>query len=466
VLLLLVTAMLWETLLTSERVHNVGRHGHKPPSSTADDVATNYQEDIERILYSPAFRRLQNKTQVHPLPKSDYPRTRLTHSLEVAQVARIIGTAIGKRLVPDKNKKFPKNHTPGDLGDIVYAACLAHDVGNPPFGHNGEEAIQSWFSENDDNPIVKAVLKDRTKKYDFLNFDGNAQTFRILTRLQSWRQEGGLQLSYAVLGTFMKYPFSSKVGETIYKKKKFGFMQEDAETACRILDKLGLKRLSSDHYARHPLAFICEAADDICYRTTDIEDGYKAGVISFTDAEGLLRGLADGRYLGRYADVERDDDKIQYLRSTAISTLIDDVFNTFLHHRYGEIMEGKFDGGLLEVGKHKKQIDAVAEVCDKKLYVERSKMEIEAAGYHVIHFLLTKFGNMLKEYYRVGNDKDLSAQSRNLYNLFPKDNLQRRIAKDEYKLCCYLVDFISGMSDRYAVDLYKKISGIGISLGV
>jgi dGTPase len=308
-------AMDWEKLLTEQRFRTV--HMQQEPPIARHHVTT-FQEDIERILYSAAFRRLQNKTQVHPLPSSDYYRTRLTHSLEVAQVARIIGTSVGRILI-DEKKVLPNGRHAGDLGDIVYAACLAHDIGNPPFGHNGEYAIQSWFEENKDrNPMVATALADEQKKYDMLHFDGNAQMFRILTRLQGWRKRGGLQLSYAVMAASMNYPFSSKVGHDKYGKKKFGFFQDDSESANSIFEKVGLTKKDSNNYARHPLAFICEAADDICYRSTDIEDGVKARIIPFSRGEELLKGAAAEKYSKRYGDVRSPDDKIQYLRSTAI----------------------------------------------------------------------------------------------------------------------------------------------------
>jgi dGTPase len=457
--------MEWQQLLTDERFRSIKiePRSHEPPVAKKENPVTTFQEDIERILYSSAFRRLQNKTQVHPLPNSDYYRTRLTHSLEVAQVARIIGTSIGRYLLEEWNA-LPDGTHPADIGDIVYAACLAHDIGNPPFGHNGEYAIQSWFEENQKhNSIVAGALADEQKRYDLLNFDGNAQMFRILTRLQEWRRRGGLQLSCAVMGASAKYPFSSKVGHEHYQKKKFGFMQDDADGANKIFRKLDLPRLDANHYARHPLAFICEAADDICYRATDIEDGVKAGIIPFSKGERLLKGIAAKKYRARYDDIDLDDDKIKYLRSTAISTLIDAAYATFLD-RYDDIMSGKCEPSLLEACNYAKQLNAIAQECRDTLYVERRKMETEAAGYHVIHFLLDKFGGMLAEYSERGVSR-MSRKSENLFYLFPKDNLSPVVSKDHYKLCCYLVDFVSGMSDRHAVDLFKKISGLSISIG-
>jgi len=450
----------WEKLLTEDRFRTLYME-QEPP--VARHHVTTFQEDIERILYSAAFRRLQNKTQVHPLPSSDYYRTRLTHSLEVAQVARIIGTSVGRKLIEGK-KCLPAGRHAGDLGDIVYAACLAHDIGNPPFGHNGEYAIQSWFEENrESNPIVAAALKDGQKKYDLLNFDGNAQMFRILTRLQGWRKRGGLQLSYSVMAASMKYPFSSKVGHDKFAKKKFGFFQDDSESANSIFGKVGLIRIGPDHYARHPLAFICEAADDICYRATDIEDGVKARIISFDRGEQLLKGVAADRYVKRYADVKSSDDKIQYLRSTAISTLIDAAVETFFQ-RYDEIMNGGCETSLLDVCDYAPQLKSIAEECRNTLYVERRKMETEAAGYHIMHFLLDKFGSMLAEYCDKGEHR-MSRRNENLFLLFPKDNLDIVVSRDQYKLCCYLIDYISGMSDKHAVDLFKRISGLSVSIG-
>lgn len=295
-------SMEWEKLLSPRRY----REGPTP-----HDTSVNvFQEDAGRIIHSTPFRRLQGKTQVHPFPAYDYLRTRLTHTSEVAHVGRVIATEAMRKL-----QGRPKDFEPSMAGDIVYAACLAHDLGNPPFGHIGEYAIQTWFlrlKEANSHAICADLFAD-ARANDFLNFDGNAQGFQILTRLTGWRNNGGLQLSYATLGAFSKYPHSSRMAGD---KKKFGYLFHDKDAASTIFDGLSMPRrdettetqiaVRDPAYKRHPLAYIVEAADDICYLTTDIEDAGRMKLLKFKRCEELLRAIADTvGHLPRYGQIPR-----------------------------------------------------------------------------------------------------------------------------------------------------------------
>lgn len=409
-------------------------------------------------MYSSPFRRMQGKTQVHPLPVLDYLRTRLTHTIEVAQAGRVIATICAREI--NQTKKHDLRSS--DIGDIVYAACLAHDIGNPPFGHIGEYAIQTWFEKNRSEGPLKTILNNMDNFEDFEKFDGNAQGFRILTRLHGWRGSGGLQLSYATLGTFSKYPFSAKKK---IDKKKFGFMHDDADAAERIYSELGLIR-RGDGYCRHPLAFIVEAADDICYLTTDIEDAFRTRLLPELTAEPLLKNIASmGSHMPRYNELQESDpqDKIAYLRAGAISSLIDAAMTAFVQN-YDGIMEGKFDGELLAVSKYKTQVEAIRRQCQTVVYKDLAKMQLEVAGNNIISTLMDIFGGMIGDYITKGPDK-MDMRNDGIYQIFPKE-LQNSLNKlDSYKSFLCLVDYVSGMTDRFALELFQKLTGSSVSLG-
>ncbi|MEQ1695745.1 MAG: dGTP triphosphohydrolase [Hyphomicrobiaceae bacterium] len=458
----------WAKLLSKDRYYQ----GSAPPPTATGPVYVNaFQEDISRIVYSSAFRRLQGKTQVHPFPKLDYLRTRLTHTFEVANVGRQIGTAVGRHI--DSLGLLPKDFHVSDIGDIVTGACLAHDLGNPPFGHIGEYAIQSWFEEHKNEDYIKLVFSDKDIENDFKCFDGNAQGFRLLTRLQGWRYRGGLQLTYAVLGAFSKYPFNSRKE---IEKKKYGFMHNDEAAAKNIFSALGMiERSKQDgdtlhrilEFSRHPLSFVSEAADDICYLTTDIEDGVRADILDFADVEELLLSIAKTRHHApRYHEIPDDrlQDRVAYLRAGAISALIDDVINEF-RDKYDEIMKGNFRRSLLESGHLSRDCNQIRQYCKDHLYFEREKMEKEAAGYCVIFGLMDAFGTMLMELLRKnGEIGKLNMRYQNLYHLLPTSD-GASVGQDPYSTLLFLVDYISGMTDRYALELFQKITGSSASLG-
>jgi dGTPase len=349
-----VNAMNWSQLLLKDRY--TSDHVRAAPVDHPTSAVTVYVEDIERVLYSSPFRRLQGKTQVHPLPSFDSLRNRLTHTIEVAHVGRIIATHSAKVCCANGDRDFDQQIA----GDAVYAACLAHDVGNPPFGHIGEYAIQTWF-ERRGSSVISEMLRNDEIKNDFLHFDGNAQGFRILTRLSGWRMAGGLQLSCSTLGAFSKYPYGSKQST----KKKFGFMHDDRSAAQKIFTSLGLLT-RGDKFCRHPLAFIVEAADDICYLTTDIEDSFRIGLLPFPSAQNLLRDIAEmGGHMPRYEELSTADfqDRIAYLRAGAVSSLIDAAINEFCNNST-QLLEGRYSQPLLNTSKYKPLVEKIRETCE------------------------------------------------------------------------------------------------------
>lgn len=471
--------MNWNRLLSADRWDGLDlkaqkKRGEDDGGSSVHDEVRDFQDDTERLVYSSAFRRMQNKTQVHPLPQSDYYRTRLTHSIEVAQVGRLIAVAVGRWLAKKHNSELPKHVDAIDIADIVYTACLAHDIGNPPFGHNGEEAIQSWFETTAKNEVVSFVcdLKNEPEKFcDFSSFDGNAHGFRILTHLQGWRRFGGLRLTSATLGAFSKYPFSSSDAPKRVAKKKFGYFRDNDAAASTIFESMGMIPHNDGGFCRHPLAFIVEAADDICYHATDIEDGVKYRIIDYAEGRDLIYNCTDERFRGNFEKAERNgkDDGMAYLRSSMVATLADACFRAFVSN-YNEIMMGRFSESLISRTPYNSQVLKIESICKEKLYVERSKMEIEAGGYHIIYFLMDSFSKLFDELYKKPNvDFAISGMDKryvNLFHLIPKETRDQINTDDSYNMSCILVDYISGMSDKYAIDLYRKLSGTGLAVGL
>src|SRR5690606_13738142 len=310
-------SMQWSRLLSAQRL---GHKGAEPVTPARNP----FQKDWDRVVFCSAFRRLQDKTQVHSLPESDYVRNRLTHSLEVSSVGRSLGAQVGQSVM-ERHGRDLTGLSAAEFGHIVAAACIGHDIGNPPFGHFGEATIQHFFRSGPGAALV-AGLSERERR-DFLHFEGNAQGFRVMTRLQNWRDAGGLRLTCATLATFMKYPFRSLQAEPA--QGKIGHFTAEAELFEEMARNVGLLRLGEGRYARHPLTYLVEAADDICYSVVDIEDGFKLGRITFREAETQLHSLLR-RMPPRYREIEDETWKIAYLRAKVIGDLIDMAVEVFL----------------------------------------------------------------------------------------------------------------------------------------
>ena len=440
----------WEQLLSTERL---GRGKNQ-----SNDARSEYQRDYDRIVFSSAFRRLQDKTQVFPMAESDYVRTRLTHSIEVSCVGRSLGTLVGGRVIERGGIRHLHSQ---DLGNIVAAACLAHDIGNPPFGHSGEEAIRTWF-RGSGKKFLEVLSPEEAN--DFLEFEGNAQGFRVLGRLQNKIDGGGLQLTYAVLGAYSKYPRCSLVpslaGSKKVSEKKFGFVFGDKEWFVRVADGLGLRKKQDGAWVRHPLAFLMEAADDICYRIVDLEDGHRLRRVSFSQTELLLKPLAfvDGEdpLKGSYAGIDNDKGRVEYLRARAINTLILDAVAVF-NEKYESIMEGTLEHDLMSLCRFRSELKAIKDLSKKEVYSSPNVLQMEAAGFEVLGGLLEKVVPAL-----VGEGASITAAERKVLELVP-DQFKR--GGNQYERLLGATDFVSGMTDSYAVMLYQRLLGIELPRG-
>ena len=422
-------------------------------SSHMDD-RTEFQRDYDRLIFSAPFRRLQNKTQVFPLPGSIFVHNRLTHSLEVSCVGRSLGNNVAKALT-EKYPELKGTHVE-EIGAIVSAACLAHDLGNPPFGHSGEQAIGTYFSEGKGLELKSSLTESEWN--DLTHFEGNANAFRLLTHQFRGRREGGFVMTYSTLASIVKYPFESNLAD---KKSKFGFFQSEKEDYLRIARELGIKQLSPEgaplRFARHPLVYLVEAADDICYQVMDIEDAHKLKLLTTEETKALLMGFMNERKKERAEDVFRavsdTNEQIAYLRSTVVGMLIDACTKVFIENET-EILEGAFEGSLI------KRMDPTlyhaynhcAEVAFTRIYRAKDVLDVELAGYRVISTLIELMIEAVTHPER--------AYSRLLINRMA--NQYETDAPTLYGKLQAVLDYISGMTDVYALDLYRKINGGGL----
>lgn len=450
--------MNWKTLLSSVQL---GTDEKKYISS--HDGRSQFQRDFDRIVFSPAFRRLQDKTQVFPLPESDFVHTRLTHSLEVSVVGRSLGNLVGEKII-SRHSELKNEFTKFHFGEIVAAACLAHDIGNPPFGHSGEESISEYF-KNGNGKKFESIINDKKKWNDLTKFEGNAQGFRIITKLQNPKVNGGLRLTYSTLAALTKYPkesFTEVDSEHNSQKKiykKFGFFQSEKEIFKSVAEHTELERLNSKDYfwCRHPLSFLVEAADDICYRIMDLEDGYRLGLVTFSETEQLLKNLIRIELVSDYN--QRDEaEKIGYLRAKAISELVKELAEVFLDNE-DEILLAKLGDELISLIPAAKALEEIEKLSVEKIYRHRTVVEREAAGYEVLGGLLDAFINSFNEWL----DGNIKPKNRTLVNLLPKRIFQYANPDTEiYERLLMIIDFISGMTDSFAVSLYRKIKGISL----
>lgn len=408
-----------------------------------------FQRDYDRLVFSAPFRRLQNKTQVFPLPGSIFVHNRLTHSLEVSCVGRSLGNDVAKGILakePDLQQSFLP-----EIGSIVSAACLAHDLGNPPFGHSGERAISTFFSEGK-GLILKGELTE-TQWEDFTHFEGNANAFRLLTHQFEGRRPGGFVLTYSTLASIVKYPFSSSLAG---KKSKFGFFISEEGSFRRIAEELGMIKLNEQplRYARHPLVYLVEAADDICYQMMDIEDAHKLKILTTDETKSLLLSYFDDE---RKAHMEQTlkivsdvNEQIAYLRSSVIGLLIRECTQAFLDNEK-QILAGKFEGTLI---KHISPLPASAyhlcsEISFEKIYCSRDVLDIELAGFRIIGTLL-----------ELMTDAVCSPEKTYSKLLINRVSSQYNIKSPVfYERIQAVLDYISGMTDVFALDLYRKING-------
>jgi len=453
--------MNWKQLLNHDRLGNSNQ-------VSENSVRTAFQRDYDRIIFSTAFRRLQDKTQVFPLAQSSFVRTRLTHSLEVSCVGRTLGTSVGDKLI-QQDKTDGKYFHPSQLGAIVATACLAHDIGNPPFGHAGEAAINHWFATDSyGKEIIEQIKKDGSCATDFTSFEGNAQGFRILCRLQHPEQNGGMQLTYASLAAFQKYPRGSDTKKPKMKNiacKKHGYFADDKLLLEEVAQKTGMKPLANGGFVRHPLAFLVEAADDICYHIIDIEDAFKLKILDFDEVVELFRGVITNGSFEEGLNNKREmrNSQVEFLRAKAIGSLIKQTIDVFLEN-YKSIMAGEFREALTDKILRATEFKRLITVASKHVYSCREVALVESAGYSVLGRLIEMFLRAMND--RVENKDKLSRRSKTLLNLLPNNCYSKKYnlsGLSLYERTLIITDYVSGMSDSEAVLLFKRLTGISLA---
>lgn len=420
-----------------------------------DEARSQFQIDYDRLIFSSPFRRLQNKTQVFPLPGSIFVHNRLTHSLEVASVGRSLGRIFYnsvKKANPNIDAEVPLM---SEVGNIVAAAALAHDLGNPAFGHSGEAAISRYFT-NGDGEVYLKKLSDAQKK-DFTHFEGNANAIRILTHPFNGKGNGAYALTYATLAAIGKYPCESILGHQKKQihRKKYGFFQSEKETFAKIAEELGMLKDANEplSYFRHPLTYLVEAADDICYNIIDLEDAHRLNILSFDEVKKLLLPLCNSANLEERLqnDLEDNDAKVSLLRAKSINTLIHECSRIFFEEQEA-ILRGTFNKSITDAlpAELLAAWEKIGKVSVERIYNYQSVIQKEVSGYKVMAGLLEEFVPAL-----VHND---THYYKKLVKLIPK---QYHIEdEDLYTRIQSVLDFVSGMTDLYAVELYSKIKGI------
>ena len=444
--------MNWKQLISNKRLGQEYRHAKR------HDDRTEFKRDYDRLIFSAPFRRLQNKTQVFPLPGSIFVHNRLTHSLEVASVGMSLGNDVATQLT----RRHPELQDTmfGQIGQIVSTACLAHDLGNPPFGHSGEKAIQTFFTEGPGTKLQEEVSPAFWS--DITHFEGNANAFRLLTHQFCGRRPGGFVMTYSTLASIVKYPFASSAAG---KKGKFGFFESERENYQRIADEMGIIRLSGPdeplRYVRHPLVYLVEAADDICYEIMDLEDAHKLKILSFEETERLLLGFFDemgkNRILQRIEEEQVTDpnEKVVYMRACVISLLENECVNTFIENEE-RLLAGTFTGSLIDniSPLPREAYKKCADLSVERIYKSKPVLDVELSGYKIMETLMQQMVRAVinpDRYY----SQQLIGRVSSQYDIHAQD-LETRIMA--------VIDYISGMTDVYALDVYQKINGISLPI--
>lgn len=445
--------MNWKQLISNKRLGQESRHAIR------HDDRSEFKRDYDRLIFSAPFRRMQNKTQVFPLPGSIFVHNRLTHSLEVASVGMSLGNDVAHCVMKTRPELADTLFT--QIGTIVSTACLAHDMGNPPFGHSGEKAIQTFFTEG-----KGTYLKDRLSPElwnDITHFEGNANAFRLLAHRFKGRRDGGFVMTYTTLASIVKYPFTSALAEKGHGK--FGFFSTEADIFCRIANDLGIIRKSADgcpaEYARHPLVYLVEAADDICYEIMDIEDAHKLKIVTYEETKRLFLDFFDemgqNHIMQRIHDEEITDDneKVIYMRACVINALERACVDAFMRHE-DEIMRGEFSGSLIDNIDDRlvKAYRNCTELSKKRIYKSKPVLDVELSGFKIMDSLMevmTEAAVNPQRFY----SRQLISRVSSQYDISAPD-LETRIMA--------VIDYISGMTDVYALDIYQKINGISLPI--
>ena len=442
--------MNWQQLLSLKRFGDT----QKRHRVAQDETRLGFDVDFDRIIFSSAFRSLQDKTQVIPLSKTDFVHTRLTHSLEVSVVGRTLGRRVGKVLLERHPNLVELGYTFNDFGAIVAAASVMHDIGNPPFGHSGEKAIGEYFKTGKGAKYKEQLTP---KEYqDLIDFEGNANGFKILTESREGIS-GGLRLSYATLGAFLKYPKESlpKKPTTHVADKKYGFFQSEKEAFLEVVEDLGMLQKSNQNisFYRHPLAYLVEAADDICYTIIDFEDGINLGLIEEEFAlEYMIKLVKNTIDIKKYHTLQHKTDRVSYLRALAIGVLINEAVSIFLENETA-ILNGTFDKSLLEKCKYEAQINDIIKISVDKIYKSNEVIEKEIAGYRIIADLLEVFVSAVnRDFDGIPSNFDTL-----VLQLLPKKHQTK--VQSLYSRILQVCAYISTLSDSYAINMHKKILG-------
>jgi dGTPase len=437
----------WERLISAKRL------GMEGIESLHKDDRSAFLRDYDRLIFSAPFRRLQNKTQVFPLPGSVFVHNRLTHSLEVACVGRSLGNNVSRCIIREHPELTGTNIT--EIGNIVSAACLAHDMGNPPFGHSGEKAISAYFTEGKGQYLQEQFSNSPGQWTDIINFEGNANAFRLLAHQFIGRRKGGFAMTYSTLASIVKYPYASILANG---KHKFGFFESEAPIFARIADELGIISLSEPgqplHYVRYPLVWLVEAADDICYLLMDLEDAHKLKLISTEKTISLMMDFLDPSEQEHAQNIVKMvtdvNEQVSYLRSKLVGLLVEECTQVFLENEKA-ILDGTFSGSLIRhiSPKPREAYRTCAELSKEKIYRSRDVLEVELAGFRIISTLLDLMVEAVQN-----PDREYSKL------LINRVSSQYDIhAKDTYNKLLAVLDYISGMTDVYALDIYRKING-------
>ena len=444
--------MKWQSLISNKRFGQELKHAER------HDDRSEFKRDYDRLIFSAPFRRLQNKTQVFPLPGSIFVHNRLTHSLEVASVGMSFGMDVST-LLCERHPEL-RGTLFEQIGTIVSAACLAHDMGNPPFGHSGERAIQTFFTEGAGNYLQSRLSKRFWD--DITHFEGNANAFRLLTHRFNGRRIGGFVMTYATLASIVKYPFASSLAGN---HGKFGFFSSEEETYIKVADELEIMKLSPSgapiRYARHPLVYLVEAADDICYEIMDIEDAHKLKILSFEETAHLLMGFFDEEtqqhIKQRIADegLTDNNEKVVYMRACAVGKLENKCVEAFVANEE-EILNGTFEGSLIDhIDETQRQAyKHCSALSYQRIYHSKPVLDVELAGYKIMQTLMETMIEAAVNPERFYSQQLLRRFS-SQYDIQSPD-LETRIMA--------VIDYISGMTDVYALEIYQKINGISLPI--
>jgi dGTPase len=439
----------WNKLLSALRTGQEER-----PAEPTND-RTQFQRDYDRLVFSSPFRRMQDKTQVFPLPGSVFVHNRLTHSLEVSCVGRSLGNKVARYLTENNIVTTDLVH---EIGSVVAAACLAHDMGNPPFGHSGETAISDFFC-NGPGKQFETLMKPE-EWTDLVHFEGNANAMRVLTHQFNGRRKGGFALTYTTLASIVKYPHASGA---ITTKSKYGFFQSEANTYRTIANRLGIIETTPGIYARHPLVYLVEAADDICYLLMDIEDAHKLGIVSTEEAKRLFTSFLDLKNnpetKQRIAIVDEEvtdiNEQIAFLRAIVIGKLVEAVYQIFIQNQI-KILTGEYNKSLVDdlTGVLKVAMKECKDFSVNRIYRHPQVAEIEIAGFKILGYLLNEFTIAT-----LNPDKPFSK----LLLTFVPLQFKTSATQSVYNKILSVVDFVSGMTDVYALEIYRKINGMGLN---